>query len=154
MLNVVKNNVLLKLLLTAVLMVADIVTAANATLSTSPMDSFPLVKMLLGLIAIIVLIFILAWLSRKMKLHQTSNDGHKITNLATLPLTTREKISLIEVGGKQILIGIAPGRINMLHVFEQMIEVGATTQTDAANSSFSNHFKKALGMAVSEGKQS
>ena len=37
--------------------------------------------------------------------------------LGVLPLGTREKAILIEVAGKQMLLGVAPGRVNTLANF-------------------------------------
>ena len=102
-------------------------------------------KMFLGLTAVVALIFILAWLSRKMKLVQNFASGYQIKNLASLSLTSREKICLIEVGDKQMLVGVAPGNINSLHVFESKIEIDGDSDVDASNNPFSKHLKRALG---------
>jgi len=102
-------------------------------------------KMFLGLTAVVVLIFVLAWLTRKMKLVQNFASGYQIKNLASLSLTSREKICLIEVGDKQMLVGVAPGNINSLHIFENKIEINGDSDVDASNNPFSKHLKKALG---------
>jgi len=104
--------------------------------------------MFLGLTAVVVLIFVLAWLTRKMKLVQNFASGYQIKNLASLSLTSREKICLIEVGDKQMLVGVAPGNINSLHVFENKIEIDGDSDIDASNNPFSKHLKRALGTAV------
>ncbi len=104
-------------------------------------------KMFLGLTAVVALIFVLAWLSRKMKLVQNFASGYQIKNLASLSLTTREKICLIEVGDKQMLVGVAPGNVNQLHVFPEKIELDADSSIETSNL-FSKHLKKALGSTV------
>ncbi len=123
--------------------------AGTSAMPDSSLGLTPFVKMFFGLIIVVSLIFIFAWLSRKMNLLQKFSSGYQIKNLATLSLGTREKVNLIEVGGKQILIGIAPGRVNQLHVFDENIEVDLQLLPENAETSFSNQFKKALGVKTS-----
>ncbi len=105
-------------------------------------------KMFLGLTAVLALIFLLAWLSRKMKLVKNFASGYQIKNLASLSLTTREKICLIEVGDKQMLVGVAPGNVNQLHIFTDRIELDPDDSMGTSNNLFSKHLKKALGTTV------
>jgi len=116
------------------------------TESTVNVSAF--LKMFLGLVGVIVLIFVLAWLSRKMKLVQNFTTGYQIKSLASLSLTTREKVCLIEVAGKQLLVGVAPGNVNSLHVFEEPIEVKQENTAETTNNIFSKHLKNALGTTV------
>ena len=153
MLNAVINNMLLRIVQTTAEIIPDAAYTASTGLSTSPFETPPLLKMLLGLAAILLLIFFLAWLSRKMKLVQSTSNGYQIKSLATLPLTTREKLTLIEVGGKQVLLGISPGRINKLHVFDDAIKTDTDSTVAANENQFSSHFKKALGLSDTKGEQ-
>jgi flagellar protein FliO/FliZ len=41
--------------------------------------------------------------------------------LAQLPLSPREKLVLVEVGDKQMLLGVSSSSINQLHVFDQPV---------------------------------
>ncbi len=116
--------------------------------SESAVNVSMFLKMFLGLTAVVALIFVLAWLSRKMKLVQNFVSGYQIKNLASLSLTTREKICLIEVGDKQMLVGVAPGNINQLHVFDNKIELDADASIETSNNLFSKHLKKALGTTL------
>ncbi len=79
-----------------------------------------------GLIAVVSLIFGLAWLLRRMKRIQGSVQG-QLRILAGLPLGSRERIVLIQVGDEQILLGVAPGRVACLHVLQQPLEEKTTT---------------------------
>ncbi|MCP4413588.1 MAG: flagellar biosynthetic protein FliO [Gammaproteobacteria bacterium] len=113
--------------------------------SESAVNVSSFLKMFLGLTAVVTLIFVLAWLSRKMKLVQNFASGYQIKNLASLSLTTREKICLIEVGDKQVLVGVAPGNVNQLHIFTDKIELDANSSIETSDNIFSKHLKKALG---------
>jgi len=135
-----------KTLTLSIVMQSAAVSAVENAFPVSPVvDISSFVTMFFGLVAVLVLIFVVAWLTRKLKLLQHISTGHQIKNLATLSLTNREKVSLIEVGGKQLLIGIAPGRVNQLHVFDEMIDIANQHNEDKSDSLFSRHFKNALG---------
>ncbi|WP_339668418.1 flagellar biosynthetic protein FliO [Dasania marina] len=88
---------------------------------------------LLGLLVVVGLIFFLAWLIKHFnKTGFMANQHMKV--VSTLSLGTREKAMLIEVGDKQILIGVAPGSINALHVFDEKVVITDAEQPhDFAN---------------------
>lgn len=129
---------------------ADHLLAENVGLKGSPVDISTFVTMFLGLFAVIALIFFVAWLSRKLKLVQHLGSGYQIKSLASLSLSNREKVCLIEVGGTQLLIGIAPGNVRNLHVFEPSMENSKNGSTanapETKNNQFSQLFKNALGI--------
>lgn len=90
-------------------------------------------KTLVVLLGVVGLIIGLAWLS---KLFGVNNFvGHKdIKAIAQIPLGQREKAILIDVYGKKILLGVSPGNVNTLHVFDNIIT--------PENTSNSNVYKK------------
>ncbi|PCJ49984.1 MAG: hypothetical protein COA74_04135 [Gammaproteobacteria bacterium] len=143
------TNYLIKTFLLLLLFQPFQLFAVGRTLKESPIDSEAFITMFVGLIAVIGLIFLVAVLSRKMKLMHAFTTGYQIKNLASLALTNREKVCLIEIGGKQVLLGIAPGRVNQLYVFDELIDIDSDNSSQQ-NNVFSKHFKKALGMASSD----
>ncbi len=72
------------------------------------------------LLVIVGLILLLAWAVRRF-----TNIGPKSAGamrvLSALPVGNRERIALVQVGDRQILIGVAPGHVSTLHVFEEPI---------------------------------
>jgi len=77
-----------------------------------------LLQVVLGLLVILLLIGGTAWLLRRFThLQSTAQGNMKI--LGGLPLGPRERVVLIQVGDKQLLVGVAPGRVQTLHVLEQ-----------------------------------
>ena len=124
--------------------------AEESPIGNGSVDAMAFVKMFLGLLFTIGIIFVLAWLSRKTKLINTLHSGYQIKTLATQSLTHREKLCLIEVGGKQILVGLAPGNINKLHVFEESIPQNDIPDPDVQETAFASQFKKALGIHAKE----
>ncbi|TFH73340.1 flagellar biosynthetic protein FliO [Gammaproteobacteria bacterium LSUCC0112] len=75
---------------------------------------------LLWLVVVVGLILLLAWLAKRLGGLQLQNAG-AIKVLSMMPVGNKERIALVQVGDKQILIGIAPGRVNTLHVFEHAV---------------------------------
>jgi flagellar protein FliO/FliZ len=77
-----------------------------------------LLQVVLGLLVILLLIGGTAWVLRRFThLQSTAQGNMKI--LGGLPLGPRERVVLIQVGDKQLLVGVAPGRVQTLHVLEQ-----------------------------------
>lgn len=105
-----------------------------------PVSSGNILQMLLGLAVVIALMFALAWVMRRFTGIQTSVSG-SLKILGGLSLGTRERIVLVQAGETQLLVGVAPGRVQTLHVLDERIESAATSQSTA---SFSDNLKAAL----------
>lgn len=73
-----------------------------------------------GLLAVIVLIIVTAWLMRRVGGVQAFG-GQSMKVLAALSVGAREKVVLVDVAGTQILLGVAPGRVSHLQTFEQPV---------------------------------
>ncbi|MBC54419.1 MAG: flagellar biosynthetic protein FliO [Gammaproteobacteria bacterium] len=84
-----------------------------------------IVQTAIWLLVIVGLILLLAWGVRRF-----TNIGPKSAGamrvLSALPVGNRERIALVQVGDKQLLIGVAPGHVSTLHVFEDNVAVQAT----------------------------
>ena len=65
-----------------------------------------------------------------------------ITILAAQPLGPKERIVLVEVGGKQIVVGMTAAQLQTLHVFEHpVVDAGEKVAVGAA---FADRLKTAL----------
>ncbi|MFT5084010.1 MAG: flagellar protein FliO/FliZ [Lentisphaeria bacterium] len=85
-------------------------------------------KVVIGLLVVTALIFALAWLVKYLGGSALlQQQGMRI--ISTLPLGTREKAILIEIDNQRILVGVAPGRVSSLHVFEKS-ESNSETEED------------------------
>lgn len=102
---------------------------------------------LLSLMLVVGSIFVVAWLLRRVQnLRPKSVGGLRVHS--GLSVGNRERVLWIEAGGQHLLIGVAPGRVNTLHVFAQAPEL--RQQADAvpgaqAAPNFGELLKKALG---------
>lgn len=106
-------------------------------------SSGQLVQLVLGLLLVIGLIFLLAWLLRRVQ-QSLPRSGQVIKLLASQPLGPRERLLLVQVGGEQILLGLAQGSITPLHVLQQpvTVEEGAAT----AEPEFARRLRAALNL--------
>ncbi len=76
----------------------------------------------LALVVVLAAVFAFAWIVRRMR-GLGSRVGNAIDILADVPLGQKERAVLLKVGPTQILIGVAPGRVNTLHVLAEPLEL-------------------------------
>jgi len=98
----------------AVAAVPEPVNVGNAISVTSPLF------VVLVLMFIVALIFGLAWFVKHLG-GASLMTGRGMKIVASLPVGVREKVLLIDVAGTQMLIGVAPGRVSQLHLFEDPV---------------------------------
>lgn len=124
--------------------------------SNNPAAASPagmLLQTLIGLLVVLALIFALAYCLKKFNLNPMGSMG-PMRVVASLSLGTREKVVLIELGDQQMLLGVAPGRVNTLHVFDQPIQVNAQAKASLGDASVQNsEFAKKLTEMLSFGKR-
>ncbi len=96
-------------------------------------------QVLLGLFFVTALIYFLAWCVKKFT-NGNFMQAKGMTIVSAMALGTREKAILLEVENKKILVGIAPGSITTLHVFdsETKHEVSSEKSTKGANRELNN----------------
>jgi flagellar protein FliO/FliZ len=122
---------------------------SSTALAQSPLDSPALeplstpylFKLTGGLLLVVMVIFVLAWLVRKFNLNQQSQNG-LIKIIAGLSIGTRDRIVLLQIGEEQILVGLTPGRIEKLHTLSQPLDA---PEGQLASSSFAEKFNRVMG---------
>lgn len=85
------------------------------------LETGQLLQVVLGLVAVLLLIGGLAWVARNLFRFQPGMSG-ELRILGGLSMGPRERLVLVKVGGEQLLLGVAPGRIQTLHVLEHPIK--------------------------------
>jgi flagellar protein FliO/FliZ len=76
----------------------------------------------LALLVVLVAVFAVAWMVRRMRSFG-SRVGSAIDILAEIPLGQKERAVLLKVGTTQVLVGVAPGSVNLLHVLSEPIDL-------------------------------
>lgn len=96
--------------------------ASTDIVVVEPLSASYLMKLTGGLLLVVAVIFILAWLVKRLNLTQHSqNSALKV--VAGLSLGTRDRIVVLQVGGEQVLLGLTPGRIEKLHTLAEPLSV-------------------------------
>jgi flagellar protein FliO/FliZ len=136
--------------------------AAFAEAATAPVPSHPfaapqsmgqpvtpgaggLARVTLALLAVLVAVFVVAWIVRRMR-GFGNRVGGDIDVIAEISLGAKERAVLLKVGREQILVGVAPGRVTTLHVLEQPLDLTKPSQgpTDS-RPSFKSLMLRSLG---------
>lgn len=100
-----------------------------------------LLQVTLSLTLVILLIVLAAWLLRRFTRTQPrTRTGLRI--IGALPVGSRERVVLIQAGTTQMLLGVAPGRVSALHVFDQPPAPGG--EAPEAASKFKHRLEAAL----------
>lgn len=90
--------------------------AATTGASSDPLGMRAVMQMVLGLVLVVGLILALAWLARKVRLLPGMRGNMRV--ISVLPLGTREKLVLVQVGGIQFLLGVAGQQVNLIERFD------------------------------------
>lgn len=117
--------------------------SAAADPVSDPFSTEAVLQLVLVLLFIVALILALAWFARRTM--GAAQGGQHMRVITGLPLGAREKIVLVEVGKEQMLLGVAPGRVNLITRFDEPV-VDSSQQTN-------NVFGKRLAEALQRGAE-
>ncbi|MFZ2207371.1 MAG: flagellar biosynthetic protein FliO [Porticoccaceae bacterium] len=123
---------------------AGVAPASPAPRVGSDLVSGPgLGQMTLGLVMTLALIFALAWAVRRFgRVQSLPADALRV--LGGLSIGTRERVVLVKVGNTQLLLGIAPGRVQTLHVLAEPIESPGPSDAGAGARDFAERLQSVL----------
>lgn len=97
---------------------------AAEPVTTSPAAG--LVQVTFSLLLVLAAVFAAAWVVRRLKGFGRVAPG-AIEVIADVALGPKERAVLVQVGKQQLLIGVAPGNVNTLHVLAEPIETASRT---------------------------
>ena len=101
-----------------------------------------LAQLVFGLLLVLGLIFLLAWLLRRFQ--SAAPRGNQVIELVgSRALGPRDRLLLVQVGDEQILLGISPGRITPLHVMNTPVNL--PVKTEQATPEFAQRLMELLG---------
>lgn len=107
-----------------VLMASMPVTAADMPspigMAGEVMDGAFMLQFIAGLGVVILCIVGLAWMLKRAGGLQSSARG-TLRVIDGVALSTRERLVLVQVGDQQVLLGVAPGRVNRVHVLDEPV---------------------------------
>lgn len=120
---------------TTVCMVATLAAAPAAAAAPAPGPGAGELLSLAGsLIVVVAAILAFGWLYARVR-PGLGGDQELIRVVATRPLGAKERLLIVEVADRQLLIGVSQGSMQTLHALEQPVD--AERQSAAAESGFS-----------------
>jgi len=96
-------------------------------------------SMIMSLLMVLLLIFVAAWVLKKFNLVNKPVSGMKV--VASLSLGTKERLMVVQVADKQLLLGVSTGQITLLKTLDEPLSV-ANPLSDDLSQSFSHLFQK------------
>lgn len=102
-----------------------------------------LAQLLVGLLVVLGAIVALAFMMRRMTGIQ-SRLGSDFRVVSGISLGARERILLVQVGDRQLVVGVAPGRVQTLHVLDRPIESPGRTPAAGSASGAESPFARRL----------
>ena len=110
-----------------------------------PMGVGGIAQVGLALFVVLLLILGMAWLLRRFG-RVPGSSGGPIRIVGGVSMGQRERIVLVQVGETQVLVGVAPGRVQTLHVLDEPVALGGPDQ----GGSFAAKLNQALGRGGSQ----
>lgn len=125
------------LLIIAGLLVADTAAAEPPGL----VGGSEVISMITSMFIVLAVILALGWLYSRSRL-AVSGQKDVIQVIASRALGTKERLLVIDVAGKQLLVGMTSTSVQTLHVFDEAVVVDDATPSTPA---FAQRLKATLG---------
>ncbi|MDX2457116.1 MAG: flagellar biosynthetic protein FliO [Gammaproteobacteria bacterium] len=100
-----------------------------------------LMQSVTALFIVLVSVVVLALVMRRFGRLQSSAKG-ALQMIDGMALSTRERIVLVQVGDTQVLLGVAPGRVEAVHVLDKPV---VTSGREEMTGNFAARLKEVLG---------
>jgi len=102
-------------------------------------------EMVVGLVIVLLVIFALARLLQRMNLVSTVS-GQPMKIVGGISLGSRERIMLLQVADKHILLGVTPQSISALHTFDEPpLQTGEAGMEPVVAGHFARILRQATG---------
>ncbi len=121
--------------------------ARPAPIPVAPVGAGGLLEVVLALVLVLALIAGMAWMMRRVSGFGQVGGG-MIRVLGGVHVGQRERVVLIQVGDQQLLLGVAPGRVDTLHVLAEPVSLGAAPPGGGEG------FAERLAAAIKKGARS
>ena len=89
--------------------------APEASAPAAPGSAAGIGQVTLALAVVLLAVFAIGWLLRRVRGFGHGRSGG-IEVLSEIGLSARERAVVVKVGSARLLLGVAPGRVNLLHV--------------------------------------
>ena len=126
----------------SVLLSSAITCAANQDIAPlpTPIGSAQIMNVGTGLFAVIATIVLVGFIYSRSK-GLNGKAGSVIDVVAVQPLGPKERIVLVQVADKQLMLGMTSSQVQTLHVFDEPVVVAAA---EASDFSFADRLKRVM----------
>ncbi|VAW87510.1 Flagellar biosynthesis protein FliO [hydrothermal vent metagenome] len=122
-----------------------IMVAEQAISSADSIDS--LLQVSIGLAIVLAAIFALAWfVKRVVKVNTAIGGAFKVISI--LSVGQREKVVLVQLGERQMVLGVAPGSVRLLQILDEPIEAPSLDK-EPPSGSFADRLQATLNQRFS-----
>ena len=105
-----------------------VATPAPTVAAAGPAEG--ILQVVMALVLVLLLIVGMGWLMRRVTAFSYGSGG-AIRVLGGVPVGQRERAVLVQVGEQQLLLGVAPGRVQTLYVLPQPVSMGGVSTADS-----------------------
>lgn len=128
----------------------EALTEKKSLTSVEPASMGNLLEVTLGLITVLVLIFVVAWIVKRYGSFNSTVGGN-LRIVGGLSLGQKERVMLVQVGEKQILLGVSPGKVEMLCQLDEPLAVEEPeSDTKIKKENFSDRLQAALSQRLKQ----
>lgn len=90
-----------------------------------------LLQLFSGLMVVLLSIIALAWLAKRFNRMQPAGDAC-LQIVGGISMGARERVVVVQAGETRLVLGVSPGRINMLHVLDDALPAATGEETATA----------------------
>ncbi|NOS94865.1 MAG: flagellar biosynthetic protein FliO [Methylotenera sp.] len=131
-------KILLKFLAFVVSASASSLWAAEAV---APTPTSGILKMLFGLVVVLAVMALVTWALKRM-MPGIGGQQSAVRIVGGVSVGSRERIVVLEVAGRWLVVGVAPGRVNAI----ANLDIGATIDTGVASTTDDFNSQDATGI--------
>lgn len=120
------------ILLLLAIVAAPVLAADNSSTGQNASDLLAVDSLLRvsgGLLLVLLMMVLVFWLMKRAQVFKGGLHS-ELKVLGAISVGQREKLVLAQVGDAQILLGVAPGRVNKIHVLDKPLAVEKTAAAD------------------------
>jgi flagellar protein FliO/FliZ len=110
--------------LNAVNHAAQIASGVGAGSAVPALGAGAVLQTLIGLVVVIALVFGCAWLARRLGL-QPGQRGGLVKTIGSTSLGGKERVTVVEVGDRWLVLGAAPGNVRLLYAMPAGANAGS-----------------------------
>nr|WP_226905645.1 flagellar biosynthetic protein FliO [Legionella antarctica] len=103
-----------------------------------------LMRVVMGLLSVLLIIICLSWIVKRLNLVKISTSKGFQT-IASMTLGSKEKIILLKVGDRHLLMGVGASTVSLLYDFGEQLPAGFHLENKPA---FAEFLKSAVGKTL------